>query len=119
MKLLALGAFVGLVLGGGLLVVGSGTGLIKLPAPETCFLGYPNSGNTTVVQVSGKGAWDVCDDITNPIRQTNTLKNMTAVAGNSWAPIRLRQFDRFGLSWTMYSSQATSANAPSPCDSLF
>jgi hypothetical protein len=47
------------------------------------------------------------------------LKNMTAVAGNSWAPIRLRQFDRFGLSWTMYSSQAMSANAPSPCDSLF
>jgi len=119
MKPFALGALVGLVLGGGLVFIGSDAGLIKLPTPETCFLAYPNSDSTTVIEATGKGAWDVCDDITNPIRQTNTLKNMTAVAGNSWAPMRLCQFDKFGLTWTMYSSQAMSAGAPSPCDSLF
>jgi hypothetical protein len=119
MKMLALGELVGLALGGALVFVVSGTGLVKLPTPETCFLGYPNSDNTTAIQASGNGAWDVCDDLTNPIRQTSGLKDTTALAGNSWAPNRVCEFENFGLTWTMYSSQVGSAGTSSPCDSQF
>jgi hypothetical protein len=71
MKVLGLGALIGLVLGGGLVIAISATGLVKVPTPETCFLGFPNSGNGTIFEVTGKGAWDVCDDLTNPIRLIN------------------------------------------------
>jgi hypothetical protein len=120
MKVFALGALVGLLLGGGLVVAVSATGLIKVPAPETCYLGYPNSGNGMVFEATGKGAWELCDDLTNPIRQINALKDARAIATNSWAQVRLCQFYKYGLTWTVYwSSQSLPAGYPDPCNGGF
>jgi hypothetical protein len=116
MRAAALGAFAGLVLGAGLVVGVTAAGLVKVHAPETCFLGFPNSGNTIVFELTGKGAWDVCDDLTNPIGQINALQGARALAGNSWAPRRLCQFDKYGLTWTVwFANQPFPAGASNPC----
>ena len=59
MRVFALGALLGLVVGGGLVVAFSATGVIRLPSPtptETCYLGFPNSGNVMVFEATGTGA---------------------------------------------------------------
>ena len=113
----ALGALVGLVLGGGLIFAGSATGLIKVPTPETCLLGFPNSDSSVVFEATGKGAWELCDDITNPIRQVNALQGASVLAANTWAPLRLCQFDKYGLAWTIYAKRPIPPEVFNPCAS--
>lgn len=74
------------------------------PVPETCVLGHPNSSNTIVVELSGLGAADVCNDLTNPIRTTNYLKGTQALASHPWAPHKACQYQLYGLTWTIWDS---------------
>jgi hypothetical protein len=74
------------------------------PTPETCILGYPNSDDTIVIELTGAGAAAVCDDLTNPIRTTADLRGTRALASNSWAPYRACQYTKYGLTWTVWDS---------------
>jgi hypothetical protein len=71
---------------------------------ETCILGRPNSSDLVVVVLTGRGAAAVCNDITNPVRNTNELKGRAILASNTWAPYRACQFDRYGLTWTIWDA---------------
>lgn len=72
----------------------------------TCYLGHPNSSFTAVVQVTGPAAPDICNDLTNPIRSTNTLKGTSALAGHPWAPMQVCSFVKYGMSWTVWDVPA-------------
>ena len=100
----ATGLAVGIVLTAGLLYAGTASGLVRAPAPETCLLGYPNSSNPLVFEATGNGAWELCDNLTSPLRQINALKDARAIAANTWATHRLCQFDKYGMSWTIWSA---------------
>jgi len=102
MRAFALGAGTATLLATGLFVLGALTRLIVLAPEETCFLGYPNSDNPMVFQLTGKDAWDVCDNQTNPIRQVPTLQGAQVLAANTWAPTQVCKFDQYGLTWTIW-----------------
>ncbi len=102
MKLFLLGALAGVLIAAGALVIGLATHAVVVAPPETCYLGFPNSDNTTVFQLTGMDAWDVCNNLTNPIRQVNALQGAQALAGNTWAPRKICTFDEYGLTWTIW-----------------
>jgi hypothetical protein len=102
MKAFALGAASAAIIAAGLVFAGIATSVLQLAPAERCLLGYPNSDNPMVFELTGKGAWDVCDSQTNAIRQINALQGTQVLAANTWAPRKLCQFDQYGLVWTIW-----------------
>lgn len=72
--------------------------------PETCILGHPNSSAVIVVELTGAGAADVCNDLTNPIRTSSDLRGTQALASHPWAPYQACRFQRYGLTWTIWDA---------------
>jgi hypothetical protein len=68
----------------------------------TCYLGYPNSDATTVVQITGPGTVDICDDLANPIRETNVLRGAKALTTNDWATAQVCSFTKYGMTWIVW-----------------
>jgi hypothetical protein len=101
-KLFWIGVGAGLIVAAGVFGIAVATKAVLVAPPETCYLGFPNSDNTTVFQLTGTDAWDVCDNLTNPIRQVNALQGAQALAGNTWAPRKICTFDEYGLTWTIW-----------------
>ncbi len=102
MKGFAFGALAAIVVAAGLFFGGLAANVIRFAPPETCLLGYPNSDNPMVFELTGKDAWDVCDNQTNPIRQIPALQGAQVLAANTWAPRKLCTFDQYGLTWTIW-----------------
>lgn len=97
MKMFAAGAATAVIVVAGLFLLAIANHLLVVAPQETCLLGYPNSDNPIVFELTGKDAWDVCDNQTNPIRQVPTLQRAQVLAANSWAPTRVCKFDQYGL----------------------
>lgn len=78
---------IALVLAGVALLVAVHAGVVIGQPAERCLLGFPNSDAPGVVELTGTGAYDVCDDLTNPIRQLNALQGMSVLAA-PWSGLR-------------------------------
>jgi crotonobetainyl-CoA:carnitine CoA-transferase CaiB-like acyl-CoA transferase len=84
------------------------SGTSATPSPADCFLGHPNSGNTTVIELSGSDAIGVCNDQTDPIRRgANELADARVIVGHDWAPYKICTFNRYGLHWTIWDASTT------------
>jgi hypothetical protein len=78
-------------------------------AVGTCILGRPNSGDTTVVVLTGPGADSVCNDLTNPLRRSAELQGRSVLSTHP-ARYRICQFQRSGLEWSVFDT----INSPVP-----
>ena len=87
--------------------------LAATPAPEVCYLGYPNSSATVVYQLTGPGANAVCNDLTNPIRNSYYLKNTKALSANTWAPKEICTFTKYGMTFTIWDVPSRSHDCSS------
>ena len=81
---------------------------------SSCFLGFPNSDTTPEIQLSGSGALDVCNNLTNPIRTAPPLQGSSVVVGHARTPYEICHYTLYGMTWTIWDDKNKVLGTPSP-----
>lgn len=59
------------------------------PTPQHYFLGVPNSSYTVTIELTCPDAVNICNDLTDPIRQLPSLEALKVVVGHDYSPSNL------------------------------
>jgi hypothetical protein len=81
---------------------------------SSCYLGFPNTETTPEIQLSGSGALDVCNDLSNPIRNSGPLRGSSVVVGHARTPYQICHYAEYGMTWTIWDVKAKVLSTPNP-----
>jgi hypothetical protein len=81
---------------------------------SSCYLGFPNTETTPEIQLSGSGALDVCNDVSNPIRNSGPLHGSSVVVGHARTPYEICHYTQYGMTWTIWDVKTKMLSTPNP-----